>query len=81
MRLVAVLFMSGEKLGLLLYRIPNRQILIDLKLTTALYTKVSKLEWVVQSLQSFISISASVHQVDLSDDTDCTFAIGVDLSG
>ena len=81
MRLVTVLFMSREKLGLLLYRIPNRQILIDLKLTTALHTKVSKLEWVVQSLQSFISISASVHQVDLSDDTDCTFTFGVDLPG
>ena len=81
MRLVTVLFMSGEKLGLLLYRIPNRQILIDLKLTTALHAKIAKLERVVLALQSFISVSAIIHQVDLSDDTDCTFAIGVDLSG
>ena len=78
---MAVLFMSGEKLGLLLYRIPNRQILIDLKLTTALHAKIAKLKWIVLALQSFISVSAIIHQVDLGDDTDCTFTIGVDLPG
>ena len=47
MRLVTILFMSGEKLGLLLYRVPNRQIVIDLKLTAALHAKVAELERVV----------------------------------
>ena len=81
MRLVAVLFMSGEKLSLFLYRVPNGNVVIDLKLTTALNSKVSKLKWVVFSLQSFISISASVHQVDFGNDTDGTFAFGVHLPG
>ena len=71
--------MSREKLGLLLYRVPNGNLLFNLKLTTALHTKVSKLEWVVYTLQSFISVSALVHQVDLSDDTDGTFTFGVHL--
>ena len=73
--------MSGEKLGLLLYRVPNGQVLFDLKLTAALYTKVTKLEWVVYTLQSLISVSALVHQIDLSDDTDGTFSFGVHLPG
>ena len=73
--------MSGEKLGLLLYRVPNGQVLFDLKLTTALHTKVTKLEWVVYTLQSLISVSALVHQIDLSDDTDGTFSFGVHLPG
>ena len=73
--------MSGEKLGLLLYRVPNGQVLFDLKLTAALHTKVTKLEWVVYTLQSLISVSALVHQIDLSDDTDGTFTFGVHLPG
>ena len=73
--------MSGEKLGLLLYRVPNGQVLFDLKLTAALHTKVTKLEWVVYTLQSLISVSALVHQIDLSDDTDGTFTFGVYLPG
>ena len=81
MCLVAILLMSGEKLGLLLYRVPNGQVLFDLKLTAALHTKVTKLEWVVYTLQSLISVSALVHQIDLSDDTDGTFTFGVHLPG
>ena len=73
--------MSGEKLGLLLYRVPNGQVLFDLKLTAALHTKVTKLEWVVYTLQSLISVSALVHQIDLSDDTDGTFSFRVHLPG
>ena len=78
---MTILLMSGEKLGLLLYRVPNGQVLFDLKLTAALHTKVTKLEWVVYTLQSLISVSALVHQIDLSDDTDCTFTFGVYLPG
>lgn len=81
MCLVAVLFMSGEKLGLFLYRVPNGQIVFDLKLTTTLYTKVAKLERVVYSLQSLISVSAGVHQVDLCNDTNGTFTVRVNLTG
>ena len=81
MCLVTVLFMSIEKLGLLLYRVPNGQIIFDLKLTATLHTKVSKLERVFFSLQSFISVSSIIHQVNFSDDADGTFTFRVNLSG
>ena len=72
--------MSEEELSLCDQSVADWDFLFDLELGSALAAEVAKLQGVDGSLQVFEGICASIHQVNLGDDSDSPVASWVDLS-
>lgn len=80
LRLVFVNRVLAEKLFLTLESFFDRDVVDDVLLRAALDTVVSELQWVDTTLQELKSVRSLIHQVDLSDNTDRSFTLWVDLS-
>ena len=72
--------MSIEKLSFVLDGLLDVDALVNVQLRAALDAKVAELKRIDLPLKKFKSISASIHQINLSDDANCSLAMGVDFS-
>lgn len=74
-------WMIAEVHQLLLFRLSDRHIVIDVLLTATLDSVIAKLEWVDSSIEQLKSISAFIHQINFCQHSNCSFSLWVDFSG
>ena len=72
--------MSTKEIFFIFNSFDNGDIVVNLLLRSALDSKVTKLQWIYIPLEQVKRISSFIHEIDLCDNTDCSFTFRVDFS-
>ena len=73
--------MRVEKLGFVYDGLLDRAPLVDLELGATLDTEIAELEWIDGALEQLDRVSAGIHEVDLSDDSDRAVTVRINDLG